>query len=580
MVAARAVDGNRDSISVDFCARTNMESDPWWRVDLQNTYKISAVIITNRNRFENRLDGAEIWIGSSTETNDDKKIRCAVISHIPSGGTFYFPCRAAEGRYVTVLLRGSNKVLTFCEVEVYYGNANVALKGDAAQSSTLSFATASKAIDGRRNSFFCRGSCSHTAENETNPWWRVDLRGIYMVMSVKVTNRGDCCAERLDGAEIRIGNSQENNGNNNPRCASISQIRAGKTYTYQCDGVDGGSMLGRFVNIIIPGERKTLTLCEVEVYATPAVEPLPNVALWKQAEQSSTELNGLASYAVSGCRSGSLYGCCTHTSVQSNPWWRVDLLAVHKVSVVSIINRQDCCSERLLGAQILIGNSPEINDKNLRCGTISSVQSTPTHTFQCGDMEGRYVIVVIPGEEKILTLCEVEVYASLAARSSSSPPPPTPPPPPTESMQLSGRTVTLVGDRLCWSDALFYCRLHHWDLLSLRSEEEQSAVEQLLSRGPFPLTDYVWLGLRRYIMRNTWFWMSGDSVKFTKWSQTSSPFAYSYSHYPCGGMAKGERHLWEDQPCEELLNFICESRAADGAQRVSFASTRNVLSGG
>uniref|UniRef100_A0A8P4KKM1 C-type lectin domain-containing protein n=1 Tax=Dicentrarchus labrax TaxID=13489 RepID=A0A8P4KKM1_DICLA len=457
-VAARAVDGNRDGKS-DFCACTNIESDPWWRVDLQNTYKIYAVIITNRNWLESSLDGAEIWIGSSTETNDDKKIRCAIISHIPSRGTFYFPCRAAEGRYVTVLHRGSNKILSLCEVEVYTGYplANVALKGDAAQSSTLSFATASKAIDGRRNSFYERGSCSHTAEDETNPWWRVDLGGTYIVMSVKVTNRGDCCAERLDGAEIRIGNSQENNGNNNPR--------------------------------------------------------------------------------------------------------------------------QDCCSERLLGAQILIGNSPEINDKNLRCGTISSVQNMSTHTFQCGDIEGRYVTVVIPGEDKILTLCEVEVYASLAEPEAFPPPPPPPPPPPTESMQLSGRTVTVVGDRLCWSDALFYCRHHHWDLLSLRSEEEQSAVEQLLSRSPFPLTDFVWLGLRRYIMRNTWFWMSGDSMKFSKWSYSSAPFHCSYSYYPCGGMAKGERHLWEDQPCEELLNFICESRAEDGAQRVSFNSTRKVLSG-
>lgn len=94
---------------------------------------------------------------------------------------------------------------------------NVALKGDAAQSSTLSFAAASKAIDGRRNSFYSQGFCSHTAGNEANPWWRVDLRKSYFVTSVKVTNRGDCCAERLDGAEIRIGDSLENNGNNNTR---------------------------------------------------------------------------------------------------------------------------------------------------------------------------------------------------------------------------------------------------------------------------------------------------------------------------------------------------------------------------
>ncbi|KAL0166467.1 hypothetical protein M9458_038311, partial [Cirrhinus mrigala] len=30
-----------------------------------------------------------------------------------------------------------------------------------------------------------------------------------------ITNRGDCCPERINGAQIRIGNSLENNGNNN-----------------------------------------------------------------------------------------------------------------------------------------------------------------------------------------------------------------------------------------------------------------------------------------------------------------------------------------------------------------------------
>ncbi|XP_068584252.1 fucolectin-like [Cebidichthys violaceus] len=199
--------------------------------------------------------------------------RCAVITNIPGDLTVHFSFSAIEGRYVTVLLPGSQRTLSLCEVEVFpveyvYPFSNVALKGDATQSSTLSSAAATRATDGRRNSFYSSGFCSHTAEDEANPWWRVDLRRTHVVTSVKVTNRGDCCAERLDGAEIRIGNSLENNGNNNPRCASISHIRAGKTNTYRCDG---GSMDGRFVNVIIPGQRKTLTLCEVEVYGTPAV---------------------------------------------------------------------------------------------------------------------------------------------------------------------------------------------------------------------------------------------------------------------------------------------------------------------
>uniref|UniRef100_A0A3Q0QTZ4 Fucolectin tachylectin-4 pentraxin-1 domain-containing protein n=1 Tax=Amphilophus citrinellus TaxID=61819 RepID=A0A3Q0QTZ4_AMPCI len=151
-----------------------------------------------------------------------------------------------------------------------YPLPNVALKGEATQSSTLSFASASKAIDGRRNSFYSNGFCSHSTE-ETNPWWRVDLQQSFRITAVKITNRGDCCAERLDGAEIRIGNSLENNGNNNPRCASISHINTGQTSTYQCDG---GSMVGRFVNVFLPGQKKTLTLCEVEVYAAQAVNAL------------------------------------------------------------------------------------------------------------------------------------------------------------------------------------------------------------------------------------------------------------------------------------------------------------------
>lgn len=84
-------------------------------------------------------------------------------------------------------------------------------------------------------------------------------------------------------------------------------------------------------------------------------------------------------------------------------------------------------------------------------------------------------------------------------RSAENPGPTAPPPaPPSKSTPLNGRTVTLVGKRLCWSDALLYCRRLNLDLLSLHSEEEQKQVAQMLSRAPFTITDGVWLGLRRY----------------------------------------------------------------------------------
>ncbi|KAJ8351142.1 hypothetical protein AAFF_G00146520 [Aldrovandia affinis] len=87
------------------------------------------------------------------------------------------------------------------------------------------------AIDGSHQTTYESRSCTHT-ELQIDPWWRVDLRHEFRVTSVTITNREDCCPERLDGAQIRIGNSMENNGNNNPVCAVVSTIPAGESATF------------------------------------------------------------------------------------------------------------------------------------------------------------------------------------------------------------------------------------------------------------------------------------------------------------------------------------------------------------
>ena len=55
------------------------------------------------------------------------------------------------------------------------------------------------------------------------------------------------------------------------RCAVISSIPAGATYTFKCNGMEG-----RYVNILIPGKKKTLTLSEVEVYGASFVKYTPS----------------------------------------------------------------------------------------------------------------------------------------------------------------------------------------------------------------------------------------------------------------------------------------------------------------
>ncbi|XP_043100897.1 fucolectin-1-like [Puntigrus tetrazona] len=75
--------------------------------------------------------------------------------------------------------------------------------------------------------------CTNT-ETETDPWWRLDMLNLQIIQQVVITNRIDCCFDQINGAEIRIGNSLENNGNNNTRCAVISDIPAGGSASYQC----------------------------------------------------------------------------------------------------------------------------------------------------------------------------------------------------------------------------------------------------------------------------------------------------------------------------------------------------------
>ncbi|XP_047672631.1 uncharacterized protein LOC113640480 [Tachysurus fulvidraco] len=169
---------------------------------------------------------------------------------------------------------------------------NVALRGIATQSSLYTNNYYPPfAIDGNRNSDMSSGSCAHTS-TQTDPWWRVDLLAVYDIIMVTVTNRGDCCPERINGAEIHIGNSSINNGNNNPSCAVISSIPAGASVNYTCN------MYGRYVNIIIPGPNHVLSLCEVEAYGVQyytkraflklkfnSSEDLSNPTIWEEVNQ-------------------------------------------------------------------------------------------------------------------------------------------------------------------------------------------------------------------------------------------------------------------------------------------------------
>lgn len=93
---------------------------------------------------------------------------------------------------------------------------NIANRGIATQSSQLGDAGPEKAVDGNYNTNIQGGSCSMTHNYETS-WWRLDLLRPYKIKNVIVTIREDRFYTRINGAEIRIGNSLRNNGTSNSR---------------------------------------------------------------------------------------------------------------------------------------------------------------------------------------------------------------------------------------------------------------------------------------------------------------------------------------------------------------------------
>uniref|UniRef100_A0A673GWS3 Fucolectin tachylectin-4 pentraxin-1 domain-containing protein n=1 Tax=Sinocyclocheilus rhinocerous TaxID=307959 RepID=A0A673GWS3_9TELE len=138
--------------------------------------------------------------------------------------------------------------------------------------------------------------------------------------------------------------------------------------------------------------------------------PVQNAALWGKTSQSSNYLQSGPELALDG-----LLTSWTHTNTETNPWWRVDLLKVYRVNRVTITNRPGN-GLRINGAVIRIGNFLDIY-KNRICAVISTLADGATATFSCGGMEGRYMIVHIPGDQKILSLSEAGVYGYLAGNS-------------------------------------------------------------------------------------------------------------------------------------------------------------------
>ena len=120
--------------------------------------------------------------------------------------------------------------------------------------------SSSAAVDG--NSISSSRDFTHTLTS-TDPWWMVDFQESRAISVVRVYNRMDCCPERLEGFEIRVGNSPDSWTEASVCAAGIRAPTASDNFlvNVSCQAE------GRYLFIVLPGSSKILSLTEVRVHS-------------------------------------------------------------------------------------------------------------------------------------------------------------------------------------------------------------------------------------------------------------------------------------------------------------------------
>jgi len=438
--AASAVDCNTDGNFFDgSVSSTNLDTNPWWEVDLGASTAVGSIAIWNRTDCcSDRLSDYWVFVSDTpfgtTDTPGTLQFRSGTWSShqttAPNPSTNIMA--GAQGRYVRVQLTNPG-YLSLAEVQVFAlpppAVTDLAQGRPASQSSTLPgvpTAAASSAVDGNTDGYFYDGSV--TATNlDPNPWWQVDLGASTQIGSVKIWNRIDCCGDRLGDYWVFVSDTPFLSTDT----AANLQLRVNTWASHQTTAPSPFTSIpvgaeGRYVRVQL-SSANYLSLAEVQVFAPPASGT--NLAVGRAASQSSTYPGAPTAgpeSAVDGNTDGSFGdGSVTATNLDPNAWWQVDLGASATISSVAIWNRTDCCGSRLSDYWVFISDTPfgptdTPTTLQFRAGTWSSHQSVapnPSMSIIAG-AQGRYVRVQLsaPG---YLSLAEVQVFGTSSAPSSS-----------------------------------------------------------------------------------------------------------------------------------------------------------------
>ncbi|HEX8619940.1 MAG TPA: discoidin domain-containing protein, partial [Thermoanaerobaculia bacterium] len=293
---------------------------------------------------------------------------------------------------------------------------NLAAGKTAKQSSSANANTGpERAVDGNTDGNGNALSITHT-NWDAQAWWEVDLGSVQPIDTIQIWNRTDCCSNRLGNYIVFVSNTEIG-------AKTVAQALATPGVRAFRHAAGSGTVTdfriqhaGRFVRVQLQAT-EYLHMAEVQVWSP--IQPLPrNVAGGvTTVTQSSVASGGTADRAVDGVVNGDYNNesSVTHTNGDANAWWEVDLGSVQQISTIDIVNRLDCCSERLQNFYVFVSDeklADNLLSTALAHAGVARWFRGPNLRAQSFDVNrtGRYVRVQLSGSD-FLSLTEVQIWS-------------------------------------------------------------------------------------------------------------------------------------------------------------------------